>query len=227
LSHGRKGARVRKHYCGIDTFISLASGNIRYFIELIDESIGEAINRAGEVLPEPIMIPGEAQTAAAAAVGRRRLGQIEGLSERGADLKRLVLAIGKVFFEFARDPRKAPETNAFVLGGSPLARGEIEATLRDGVAHQAFEATPRTKATSSTEMRDEEYRIHPIYAPFFEFSHRRKRRTTFEAEALLLVRTKPKQAIRKLLGDSADRSREADLPQLRMFSSFYEGEEDE
>ena len=75
-------------------------------------------------------------------------------------------------------------------------------------------------------MRDEEYRIHPIYSAFFEFSYRRKRRATFSAEDLLLLRSNPKKAIRNLLGDSPTEPHD-NAPQLEMFSAFYEGGDDE
>jgi hypothetical protein len=224
LSRGRKGARTRKYYCGAETFLALSSGNIRYFLELIDESL-RVFSLDEEKHAGQVAIPGEAQTVAAQVVGRRRLGQLDGLSEHGMDLKRFVLAVGKVFFEFARDPAKAPETNAFVLGGVPEAKDEVELILRDGVSHLAFEGTPRTKATSLTEMRDEEYRIHPIYAPFFEYSYRRKRRATILAEDLLRLRTAPRRAIKNMLGETAAVS---ELPaQLAMFDQFYNGTDDE
>lgn len=222
LSRGRKGARTRKFYSGLTTFLLLASGNIRYFLELFDEAIREQCSGAlgcdGRILLSP-----EAQTAAAKTVGRRRLGQLESLTEHGVDLKRLVLALGKVFFELGRNPSKAPETNSFILSGSPVARREVESILGEGVAHMAFEATPRTKATAQTEMRDAEYRIHPIYAPFFEFSHRRKRRATFAADDLLLVRENPRRAIAKLIGRSRTVVDGAEPMQMQMFSQFYDG----
>ncbi|MER3357827.1 MAG: hypothetical protein RLQ73_28190 [Hoeflea sp. D1-CHI-28] len=221
LSRGRKGARLRKFYCGTHTLIALASGNIRYFLELFDESIREQLSSASD--SNCIILSPEAQTAAAKAVGRRRLGQIESLTQHGIDVKRMILAIGKVFFEFARDPNKAPETNAFVLTGDATKRAEIEDVLNDGVAHLAFEMTARTKATSHTEMRDAEYRLHPIYAPFFEYSHRRKRRATFDAADLLLLRSNPKRAIANLLGDTHAGSEDDAPEQLRMFAPFYEG----
>lgn len=222
LSRGRKGARTRKFYSGLTTFLLLASGNIRYFLELFDEAIREQCTGAHGCTGR-ILIGPEAQTAAAKTVGRRRLGQLESLTEHGVDLKRLVLAIGKVFFELGRNPSKAPETNFFVLSGSSAARRKAEAILGEGVAHMAFEATPRTKATAQTEMRDTEYRVHPIYAPFFEFSHRRKRRTTFSAEDLLLVREQPKRAIGRLIGTSRTVVDASEPAQMQIFSQFYEG----
>src|SRR5688500_5767280 len=91
LSKGRKGARIRKYYCGERTILSLAAGNIRYFLELLDESIARELddNRS----KSPVRISPRAQTDAARNVGKRRLDQLEGLAEHGVDLKRLVLAI--------------------------------------------------------------------------------------------------------------------------------------
>ena len=222
LSKGRKGARIRKYYAGSRTFLGLASGNIRYFIQLIDEAIGVVLSDPDANNKWPGSIPPESQTLGARAVGKRRLEQLEGLSEHGSEIKRLVLALGKVFFEFARDPvGKTPERNSFVITGAPEAREKLLALLSEGVSDLAFEVTPRTKATTQREMRDDEFRLHPIFAPFFEYSHRRKRRSTFPAEVLLEVFQNPAHALAKLLGRQPTGIEE--LPhQLAMFSEFYD-----
>jgi hypothetical protein len=221
LSKGRKGARIRKYYSGARTLVGLASGNIRYFIELIDEGLVEAFADAKESGTWSGSISPEQQTIAARTVGKRRLDQIEGLSERGSELKRLVLALGKVFFEFARDPvGKTPERTSFVLTGTPEARARILALLEEGVSILVFEATPRTKATTQREMRDDEFRLHPIFAPFFEYSHRRKRRSTFSADTLLQIFDSPSAALAELIERAPTQLEE--LPeQLAMFASFY------
>jgi hypothetical protein len=225
LSKGRKGARIRKYYCGARTILSLAAGNIRYFLELLDESIAGELEDARS--HSPVTISARAQTDAARAVGKRRLDQLEGLAENGVELKRLVLAIGKVLFELARNPvGHAPEVTFFVLSGNSDARSQMEQLLQEGLAHLAFEETPRTKATAPVEMRDSEYRLHRIFCAFFEISHRRKRRTTFRAEDLIALSTRPSRAISSLLG-GAQQSPEEDLPeQLAFFSSFYKGSDD-
>jgi len=218
LSKGRKGARIRKYYTGARTLIALASGNIRYVIELVDEGLAKA--RASETWTGSISP--ENQTLAARAVGKRRLDQLEDLSERGSDIKRLVLALGKVFFEFARDPvGKTPERTFFVLGGRPDAQKQVLSLLEEGVANLAFEVTPRTKATTQREMRDDEFRLHPIFAAFFEYSHRRKRRCVFAAETLLLVLENPSAALAELI-ERAPTALEELPDQLAMFSDFYE-----
>lgn len=225
LSKGRRGIRVRKYYCGTATFLALASGNIRYFLELIDASLLESA-ASGTARREQAVSPLE-QTMAARSVARRRLDQLDGLGERGFELKRLVLGIGKVLFELARDPvGRTPEVTSFVLSGSSSERGRLEAILREGVAQLAFERWPRTKATSDLEVRDDEYRLHPIFCPFFEYSHRRKRRVTFKAEVLLRLiepseTEPPGRVIRQLLGDR-EAPHSEDLPeQLALFGSFY------
>lgn len=222
LSRGRKGARIRKYYTGVRTLVALAGGNVRYLLEIVDAAINIHFQDgygkgAGQIAIDPV-----AQTVAARAVGKRRLDQLEGLSERGVELKRLVLAIGKVFFELARDPAgRAPEQNSFVLSGSANDRAAASLLLRDGVAHLALLASPRTKQTSSPELRDEEYRLHPIFCPFFEYSHRRKRRITIDAASILRLSTNPSQAISEMLGHR-QQMESKDLPeQLAFFTDFF------
>jgi len=224
LSQGRKGARIRKYYCGARTLLALPGGNIRYFLELVDNAIVCQLNERNDHATTPLKISAKAQTVAARAVGQRRIEQLEGLADRGVQLKRLVLAIGKVFFELARTPLgRTPEVTSFVLSGEGEERQRAAALLNEGVACLAFEATPRTKATTNLEMRDDEYRLHPIFCAFFEISHRRKRRMTFKPSDLLLVLEQPSQAISQLL-EGAGQTVEDELPeQLALFTSFFLG----
>lgn len=223
LSKGRKGARIRKYYSGMSTMLAMASGNIRFFLELIDEAVQIQLASGWDSTGVLIIQP-KAQTEAAKLVGKRRLSQLEGLSDRGVEIKRLVLAIGKVFFEFARDPvGRAPEKNSFILAGEPSSINKVSSVLMEGVSHLAFEVTPKTKATSHAEMRDDEYRIHPIYCAFFEYSHRRKRRVTFQASSLLKLSSRPAAALDEMMSDTLQTPK-LDLPeQLAMFTDFFEG----
>lgn len=225
LSLGRKGARIRKYFSGADTFLTLASGNIRYFLELLGEAISLARAEDDDLNAgiSPLI-----QTRAARLVARRRLDQLDSVSELGAQIKRLTLAIGKVFFEFARSPvGRAPEQNCFVLSGGSGSRRKIEHLLQAGISSLAFESDARTKATNENEMRDSEYRLHPIFCPFFEFSHRKKRHVVFAAGTLLEVLENPTAAITSLLATSKAKSTQApldELPiQLAMFDEFFSG----
>ncbi|MGN6094278.1 MAG: ORC-CDC6 family AAA ATPase [Luteibacter jiangsuensis] len=223
MSRGIKGLRIRKYYCGERVILALAGGNIRYFLELIDGAIAYELEHWSK--ERPLILSAKSQTLAARDVGRRRLNQLEGLADNGTQLKRMVLAIGKVFFELARSPAgRTPEVTSFVLSGSLDSTERVSGLLSEGVGHLAFEADPRTKATTNLELRDDEYRLHRIFCAFFEISHRKKRRITFKAEDLLAVLDEnPAQAISKLL-DGDEQSEEEALPeQLAFFLPFYEG----
>lgn len=225
LSKGRKGARIRKYYSGLKAVLSVSAGNIRYFLEVIDDAIKYEIEANSFEFPSKLILSAKSQTLALRDVGRKRLDQLEGLADYGVQLKRLVLGVGKTFFELNRSATsQAPEVNSFILSGDPDDIGRVSTILMDGVAHLALEAAPATKLTSDTELRVEEYRLHRIFSGFFEISYRKKRRTTFNARDLLsLIEDQPSKAINNLLGGQQS-STVDDLPeQLAFFSSFYDG----
>ncbi|MBK8940863.1 MAG: hypothetical protein IPM79_25405 [Polyangiaceae bacterium] len=219
LSRGRKGAHIKKYYTGCATFLAMASGNIRYFMELLDRSIAYQLANS-EFELNSFALSSRAQTMAAKTVGQKRLEQLEGVSGNGVRLKRLVLGIGRVFFERTRTPGMAPEQNAFTVGGSPPDVNKVLDLLADGVGHLAFESFARSKRTSGTEPGDLEYRIHPIYSALFEISHRRKRRIAFDASVLLELIESPAAGISKLLDNRT--SGDDELPeQLGLFAAFF------
>jgi hypothetical protein len=223
LSRGRRGVRFRKHYAGVDTFLRLAGGNVRFFLELAGFAIRRGID-SSDITDESHSLPAQTQTLAAREVAQSQLEQLDGVGGRGSELKRLVLGIGKVFFELTRRPEgKVPEPSTFVLSGNEESIAQMHTLLREGVAYLAFIAAPRTKATSDSEIRDDEYGLHPIFAPFFEMSYRRKRRITLNADHLLELQANPQATLKKLLKDDESTPAE-DLPeQLAMFAGFYEG----
>ncbi|RNL61879.1 ORC-CDC6 family AAA ATPase [Zhongshania marina] len=227
LSKGKKGLRIKKYYSGSKTMLALAGGNIRYFLQLLKTSIEYEIGDKKSEFPEPLILTPESQTLALRDVGKRRLEQIEGLAEQGVKLKRLILGIGKVFFELARSPaNRSPEVVSFVVTGSNEEIEKISALLQDGVGHLAFEVFTRTKNTSKLEVKDEEFRLHRIFSGFFEISHRKKRRATFKAKDLLaVVEGKPTAAISALLSDQDATSQEELPEQLAFFSAFYNDNE--
>ena len=219
LSRGRQGARIRKYYCGLDVILQIACGNIRFFLELIGDSVKEALPAE---LSEPIVVQPRQQTAAARAVATRQLEQLDSLGRHGGELKRLVLGIGKVFFELTRRPAgRIPEPTSFVLSGPSHKVSNIGERLEEGIANLVFVSNPRTKATSDVEIRDNEYSLHPILAPFFEISYRKKRRITLNSNALVMLQSDSKMAMAHLLSN-VDQTPSDDLPeQLGIFSSLY------
>jgi hypothetical protein len=78
-----------------------------------------------------------------------------------------------------------------------------------------------SKLQEDSDIRQWDFAVHPIFAPFFGFSHRRKRKIELsDAELLGLIDT-PSQTIRAILTDQ-HRTFEDDLPeQMRLFAGYY------
>lgn len=187
ITKGQKGVSRRKLYAGVKTFLTLSGGNVRYLLELLDEVVRIHLRETADVRAVgEVSIDGLVQSRAAASVAKRHLDQIQGLSTRGWTLARLVRSIGTVFHELVRNPKNsAPEVTSFTLSGDKSAIEEARSLLDEGCAVLSFVSEEPTKLTHATETQQQEYRLHPILAPHFNISHRRKRRRQMDAALLL------------------------------------------
>ena len=79
------------------------------------------------------------------------------------------------------------------------------------------------KLSNKSATREYMYTIHPIYAPYFGFGYRRKRKMEVSEEEFMGVISEPKQYIEKILNKKnifIDAAK--DLPtQLTLFQDFY------
>lgn len=224
LRRGRGQRGIQKYYAGWDTFSALAAGNIRYVLELVEQTLLRHI-REGHDITE-VVHPAD-QTLAAQGVGRKNLSELEGLSVHGAKLTKLVLGLGRVFQLFAVDPvGHTPEINEFELADPGLqgtdSSTELDELLTSAVMHLALLRRPGSKvSTEPTDTRDFDYRLHPVFSPFFVFSHRHKRKMTLsDADLLGLVRA-PRQTIPSIMARN-NRAGVDPLPeQLKLFRTYF------
>ena len=125
----------------------------------------------------------------------------------------------------ASDPEShAPEVNQFYLAREDLdqeTEKQVEKLLVSAVQHLALIRSPGTKLIDEGDTRDYDYLVHPIFAPFFVFSYRRKRKMKLSATQLLGLVTSPKRTIRQVLGRTGRISDEALPEQLRLFESYF------
>jgi hypothetical protein len=220
----QKKRGIRKYYAGWDTFVKLAAHNVRYLIELVDQSLLLHLQN-GHTLSQPV--GPDIQTLAAQNTGKKNLSELEGLSVHGAKLTKLLLGLGRIFQVMAGDPAgHAPEVNQFYLAedetGGEIS-GDIPPLLNAAVMHLALVRFPGSKLIDEGDTRDYDYMIHPIYSPFFVFSHRKKRKMKITPRQLSGLIAKPKETIRNILAQN-NRIFDEDLPdQLRLFEGFYFG----
>ena len=205
ITRGLKGTARQKFYAGANTYLELSGGNVRYLLELIDEAALEASRiEASATSARPYPILAEIQTTAAINVSRRRLRQIEVLSDRGLEVLRLLMALGTAFAALVREPnRHAPERTSFTLRGQRQDVDHLVDLLNEGCSILAFVREPTTKRTSATEPKDHEYRIHPVLTPHFCIPYRKKRKSEIDATALkeaLYSEEAARSLVRKVVG---------------------------
>ncbi len=136
----RKGKRgLHKYYCGWNTFTHIAAGNIRYVLELVDQSL---LSHYQDTKSLSSPVPHEEQTKVAQRVGSMNLSELEGLSVDGAELTKLVLSLGRVFQVMASDVAgHTPEVNQF-----RLATGSLD--VQADVSISEAEAPPQCRSNA-------------------------------------------------------------------------------
>ena len=218
----RKRVRgLQKYYAGWATFVQLADGNIRYLLQLVTEALSRQV-MGGASLTIPISA--EVQTEAAQEIGRRNLQQLQGLAAEGAQLTKLVLSLGRIFQVMAARPEgHAPEVNQFRVNRTGAGATAVDQLLTAAVMHLAVVRFPGDKmAGVSGETRDFDFQLHPVFAPFFVYSYRRKRRLVIDADDVLRLISDPAPTIRQLLARS-NRDELPGLPdQLSLFRDFFD-----
>lgn len=218
----RKGG-IRKYFSGWDTFIALSDGNIRYLLQLVNEALQLHLGSDQRTLSTPISP--RVQTEAAQAVGQRLVEQLQGLAPQGADLTRLVLGLGRIFQVMAAEPEgHTPEVSQFRvrIGSGAVYDAFAEDLLTAAIMHLAVRTFPGDKmASTSGETRETNYQLHPIFAPFFVFSYRSKRRMQLDTKELHGLVRHPRPTISAILRKS-DRGTPDELPeQMSLFQDYF------
>lgn len=178
----RVGPTLRKHYSGWSTYVALADGNIRYILNLVTEAVAEHIAQ-GNDLSTPV--GPEVQTRSASGVGEKHIFDLDGEDDLGRQIMRLVLGLGRAFGVMASQPYgHAPEVTQFRVDRTgPGASEAVERLIDACVMHSGIVRFPGDKrASTSGETRVYDYQLHPILAPYFVYSYRRKRRMTVTAD---------------------------------------------
>lgn len=215
LTRGLGSVALQKYYCGYGTYLHLCGGNIRYLLELLDEAAILHIRELAKTRDEHDdrkeyvhQVPYDVQTRATVAVAKRHLDQIEGLSDQGLMIARLVRSLGTAFGALVREPRrKAPECMSFTLTGNPPTVDVVRSLIEDGCSILAFVSETLTKRTDVGEQLDDEYRIHPLLTPHFRMPYRHKRRASISANLLFAAATElggAQRLYRELVGADID-----------------------
>ena len=190
-----KFIKIPKYFAGWKTFIKLANGNIRYLMALVYESYYMHLENRNDIREE---VSAETQTLAAKSVGWRSLTELEGSCMIGMQLTKLVQSIGTIFNRLAKESIKsAPEINQFDLCGEMEER--TREILNKGIMNLALVRMAANKLSSHKSLRAFQYQLHPIFAPYFDYSFRKKRKMTFTDNEFLNLIDNPNDTVAKIL----------------------------
>lgn len=219
IRKGRGMGGIQKYYAGWNTYLKLANGNIRFLMELVYRTYEKHLNGDND-LASPVSF--KDQTQAAQDVGIKNLKELEGLWKNGSQLTKLLLGFGRIFnVLIAESGKNAPEINQIFIKGNIST--ECDEILSAAVMNVAFIRILGNKLSNNTATREYLYTIHPIYAPYFVFGYRRKRKMDISEEEFMGVISEPRKYINKILNRKnifIDVTK--DLPtQLTLFQDFY------
>lgn len=195
INVGRGSGQLQKYYCGFKTYAKLASNNIRFFMQLIYKTFYNHID-SGMSMRD--LVSAELQTEVAKKIGEKNLIQLESEYRDGVRIVRLLKGLGRVFELLAKEQESGvPEMNQFQVLDIEGSNDAYE-LLRVSVLNLALIRIRGNKLTG-TEIKDAVYFIHPIFAPFFGFSYRRKRKMTVTSEDIIGLADEPKKYVNRLL----------------------------
>lgn len=192
---GRGSGGIQKYYAGWSTFVKLANGNIRYLMELVYRSYYIYLQEGGDITKP---VSADVQTKAARNVGWKNLTELEGTWSNGAQLTRMVQTLGTIFSKLAKDgENSAPEIVQFEIEGERSAR--TEELLQAGIMNLALVRMPANKQSGRGSVKEFMYSLHPIFAPYFIYSFRRKRKIGLSDSEFLLCVDNPNNAVKDIL----------------------------
>lgn len=192
---GRGSGGIQKYYAGWSTFVKLANGNIRYLMELVYRSYYIYLQEGGDITKP---VSADVQTKAARNVGWKNLTELEGTWSNGAQLTRMVQTLGTIFSKLAKDgENSAPEIVQFEIEGERSAR--TEELLQAGIMNLALVRMPANKQSGRGSVKEFMYSLHPIFAPYFIYSFRRKRKIRLSDSEFLLCVDNPNNAVKDIL----------------------------
>ncbi|EJC80804.1 hypothetical protein Rleg4DRAFT_2465 [Rhizobium leguminosarum bv. trifolii WSM2297] len=218
------GAKVSKYYCGNRVFSTVSRFNIRFYLHLVSAAI-DFHHARGRNLGQPIS-PTD-QTLAAREVGLQYLTELEGVTVQGVQLVKLILGFGRLFQILSRNPQgKAPETMEFAIkkkGASGNTTESVRQLITNAVMHLALVRSEGTKLATEADIKEWDYSLHPIFAPYFNFSHRRKRKLDISEKEFLGMVEAPQETIKLLLKEKASLIDDEPPLQLQLFNEYYAG----
>lgn len=170
------------YYGGFDRFLLLSQSNMRHLLELCYQSIIEYETQGGEKVEaiEDFSIPVDMQASAVKRTSKMQIDKISSLGNYGKDLQKIAIRLGKIFLlSQKRKSQSIAEMNQFTFKSYQLVENEdekAETLVNECKIWGVLNEEANTKITSEKDNSINLYVLHPIFAPYFGISPRKKRK---------------------------------------------------
>lgn len=171
-----------KEYCGFNVFIKLSNSNARKILEILHYAFGDYDNSGKRYKKISV----KRQTNAVNRVANAAFDQINYIPDNGYKAKNLANTLGNIFREFVTDTRvKRFEVNHFSikntgsLGEEKLK--ELKEVLHDSIVWGVLIPAKANKIKNVGDIvfDGRDYMLHPIFAPHFKISYRKRQKWEF------------------------------------------------
>jgi len=175
------------YYAGFERFIMLSQANIRHLLELCHQSIIEYEKRNNKEFfrIKNFSIPIEIQTKAVRNTSKTQIDKIANLGKYGKDLQKIVIRLGKIFnLSQKRDSQSMAEVNQFTLKSYEINSSDEdgEKLINECKVWGILQEENNNKQTTDKDNARYLYILHPIFAPYFGISDRKKRKIDLSYE---------------------------------------------
>jgi hypothetical protein len=173
--------RANPLYAGFNTFCTLSSPNLRFFVEFCHTAL-RMYSKGEEVAQgRTPRIPINQQALAARETSALLLEKVAQLGDDGRRLQRVVMRLGR-FFELAhqRPTQSEPEVNHFSIKEADKLglREDAQKLLRQALIWSVIYEEPDTKNKSDSTAVQTDHVPNAIFSPYFGISYRKKRKAS-------------------------------------------------
>lgn len=180
-------------YSGFQTFISLAQGNARHFLELCLLATGRAGRKGVPQADGAFTVSIEDQAEAARECSAKFLEDIKGSGNYGTQLYQVATTIGQIFKLHQQRPAQSePEKNHFAVTNGTTSN-DAASILKEAEKWGVLVSRKETKV-KGPKYETHEYYLNPVFSPTYGISFRAGRKLDLAAAI----------ADRILLGDDAE-----------------------
>ncbi|NVD74571.1 hypothetical protein D0T24_30755 [Duganella sp. BJB480] len=167
-------------YSGFQTFISLAQGNARHFLELCLLATGRVGRKGTAQENGQITVSVEDQAEAARECSAKFLEDIKGSGNYGTQLYQVATTIGQIFKLHQQRPAQSePEKNHFAVTNGNTS-DSAAAILKEAEKWGVLVSRKETKV-KGLKYESQEYYLNPVFSPTYGISYRAGRKLDLAA----------------------------------------------